>query len=111
MANTPRQKSLKLILPRSLGSKHFTSFSTFGKEKMTCVRHHEHLKGPGGMEGGGDSHQLSQKDQLRLFTWGHVIPLCLGLKLDREWGWGKGGKGSRIEDEEGRWREVRRERR
>lgn len=51
MANTPRQKSLKLILPRSLGSKHFTSFSTFGKEKRTCVRLHGHPKGPGGTEG------------------------------------------------------------
>ena len=38
MANTPRQKSLKLILPRSLGSKYFTSFSTCGKEGGTGVR-------------------------------------------------------------------------
>lgn len=36
MANTPRQKSLKLILPRSLGSKHFTSFSTWKEKEDLC---------------------------------------------------------------------------
>lgn len=50
MANTPRQKSLKLILPRWLGSKYFTSFSTCGKEGRTGVRPPET---PQGIPGAG----------------------------------------------------------
>lgn len=62
MANTPRQKSLKLILPRSLGSKYFTSFSTCEREGETGVRSPETLQGVhgAGIRLAGEACHLSQ---------------------------------------------------